>query len=73
LVKFFCEIVGTREGGFTRVGHRWRRGNNSADHSICVASLKVDKLSLGPRYLMGENLEVVWAEFSSFSLGSFTQ
>ncbi len=61
----FGENAGTRDGGVTRVGHRWRRGTDSPSHSICVASPKVNKLSLGARYLMRENLEVVWAEFSS--------
>jgi hypothetical protein len=61
----FGENAGTRDGGVNRDGHRWRRGTDSPNHSICVASPKVDKLSLGARYLTEENLEVVWAEFSS--------
>ncbi len=40
-------------------------------HILVVSPIGVNDINWGARYLKGENLEVVWAEFSTLSWAVF--
>ncbi len=68
----FGENAGTREGGFTRVGHRWRRGTESQSFYLCRVTLGGQAESGSTISNGGEPRSCLGRVFK-FKLGSLTQ